>query len=272
MICFRPIWMVLEKDWYEWSQAGKSKGLPEKTAIPCGSCDGCRMSRAQMWSNRMFWEADQHESTIFGTFTFAEDPKEVHPKYLQTFFKRIRKTRKVKYFANMEYGETYGRPHAHAVIFGLGMQDKQFLEEKWGHGNVEISPYIQNRGLYTAGYLLKQVRADIDLKGKHEPFCVMSQGIGKEFALKNKTLVEQRMLTIYGKKVGVPRYYRESLGIQLVEAEDPAGEIYDIHVMRTGLDPIKDRELIQEEVEKSRKQTELNWKSNQTIKRHENGL
>ncbi|QXP44244.1 MAG: replication initiator protein [Arizlama microvirus] len=268
MTCFRPIWMVLEQNF----GLGRSN---EKSAIPCGQCDGCRMSRAQQWSNRMFWERDYWEAASFNTLTLENEPedKSVSKRTLQLFFKKLRKKAKLSYYACGEYGETHGRPHYHAVIFGLGPQHAEIIEETWGLGQVETSIFNQNRALYTAGYLLKQVRPDIDLRGRSKPFCLMSQGIGKRFALANRAKIEQRTLTIYGKKVSTPRYYKTSLGIQMIEGEDLYGEAFNTHLARNPhLDPIKDQEAIRAEIEKSRHQAEMNWKADQSLRRHDNEL
>lgn len=264
--------MTLEKNWLN----TEGREQPTKTAIPCGSCDGCRMSRAQMWSNRMFWERDYHHATSFATLTYAKEPDDqsVVKRDLQLFIKRLRKKNEIKYFAAGEYGETYGRPHYHAVLFGISTEQTKEIANTWGLGNIQLTPYNTNRGLYTAGYLLKNVRKDIDLTGRTKPFAIMSQGIGKRFALANRHKIEQRQLTIYGKKVSTPRYFKTSLGIeQIEETELDEGDIYDIHSMRhPELDPVKDWKKILEYVEESRAAAEKSWKADHELRRHENGL
>lgn len=242
--------------------------------IPCGQCDGCRMARAQVWSNRMFWERDYWTSASFNTLTLEDEGDgSVHKRHLQLFFKRLRKKRKVSYYACGEYGETYGRPHYHAVIFGAGPQDQQEIEQTWGLGQVQTSIFLQNRALYVAGYMLKNVRKDIDLSGRTKPFAIMSQGIGKRFAIANREKIEQRMLTIYGKKVATPRYFKESLQIQQIEADDIFGEAYDLHAMRhPELDPVKDHKQLLDHIEESRLQAEKTWKADHELRRHDNAL
>lgn len=275
MICFRPLKLYKKTGQYKTTAWGPEP-FYEDALLPCGKCEGCIQQRAKMWSNRMFWEADYHNATSFATLTLEQEPedKSVAKDVLQRFIKRLRKKNEIKYYACGEYGETYGRPHYHAVLFGISTAQTKEITNTWGLGDVKLSSYIPNRGLYTAGYMLKNVRPDIDLRGRTKPFAIMSQGIGKRFAIANREKIAQRQLTIYGKKVSTPRYFTESLGIeQIDEIEYDEGDIYDIHSMRhPELNPVKDWKKILEYVEESRKQTAKNWLADHELRRHENGL
>ena len=81
---------------------------------------------------------------MFLTLTYNDDnlPSDVglHKDDLQRFFKRLRKaldTKKIRYFACGEYGDTTSRPHYHAIVFGLGLNeiDKKYVTDAWPLGD-----------------------------------------------------------------------------------------------------------------------------------------
>lgn len=106
----------------------------------------------------------------------------------QKFVKRVRKSREVrrvnpstgrlknysgpkfKYFHCGEYGERYGRPHYHALLFGVDFPDKvqvaerrgfpvwrsPKLEELWPSGLSEIGTVTFESAAYVARYVVKK--------------------------------------------------------------------------------------------------------------------
>lgn len=137
--------------------------------VPCGKCDGCRASRAQMWAVRMHNEAALHERNSFLTLTYADPaPPVLDKKHLQDFFKRARHHYKFRYFGVGEYGDQTCRPHYHAIIFGedflagsFKINDELYvdpkLEELWGHGHIAIAPANMSSMCYVAGYVFKRL-------------------------------------------------------------------------------------------------------------------
>lgn len=111
--------------------------------IRCGKCLGCRMDKSQEWANRCIMELQDHEDAYFLTLTYDNDhvpqsgyaiPEtgEFQPslslrkKDFQAFIKRLRKRvepDRIRYFASGEYGDNTQRPHYHAIIFGLRLND-----------------------------------------------------------------------------------------------------------------------------------------------------
>ena len=111
--------------------------------LPCGHCLACRIARSREWASRIIHEMVYYEDTMFLTLTYNDDnlPSDVglHKDDLQRFFKRLRKaldTKKIRYFACGEYGDTTSRPHYHAIIFGLGLNeiDKKYVNDAWTLG------------------------------------------------------------------------------------------------------------------------------------------
>lgn len=111
--------------------------------IRCGHCLGCRIDKSREWANRCIMELQDHKDAYFLTLTYDEehvpltsfkDPETGvdHPtktlvkKDLQGFIKRLRKRvepDRIRYFACGEYGSKTQRPHYHAIVFGLRLND-----------------------------------------------------------------------------------------------------------------------------------------------------
>lgn len=250
--------------------------------VPCGRCAACRVNRAEDWKNRMVWESDYFEDVSFVTLTYDDDhlplDRSVDKRELQLFFKRLRKDlgkRKIKYFACGEYGEQGGRPHYHAVIFGINsVIDSECVRQNWGKGNVSLSIFKAERARYVSGYLLKEVDSSVDLTGCTKPFALMSKKIGKAFALSNKDRIlnSEKPLTVQGKPVALPRYFRKLLDVKGIDSEFLV-EQRKIHLQRIGgwKNPLSVFEL-DESFKAVREQVGLNLMGKESVKRGpENG-
>ncbi|UOF78714.1 replication associated protein [Microviridae sp.] len=147
--------------------------------LPCGQCIGCRLERSRQWAVRMMHEASLHLDNCFVTFTYAPEhlPRDLslNKRHFQLFMKRLRKRcGKVRFFHCGEYGETTGRPHYHAILFGFDFPDKVFysgdgenrvytselLDELWGFGECKIGSVTFESCAYVARYILKKVTGD----------------------------------------------------------------------------------------------------------------
>ena len=163
----------------------------QKMKLPCGRCVGCRLERSRQWANRCMLELQYHDSAYFVTLTYddehipvtyyAEDEDGVARggfslrfRDLELFWKRLRKAHpddKIRYFACGEYGSTTYRPHYHAIIFGLTLDDlrpykrspqnydyfiSDSLAECWGLGYVVVGPVTWETCAYTARYIMKK--------------------------------------------------------------------------------------------------------------------
>lgn len=113
---------------------------PNVVKIPCGKCIGCRLDYSRSWADRMMLELDHTKKGLFVTLTYNNDYVPftenedtgdfgyftLDKRDLQLFFKRLRKKfpgKKIRFYAAGEYGTTTYRPHYHAIIFGLGLED-----------------------------------------------------------------------------------------------------------------------------------------------------
>lgn len=116
----------------------------EEIRIPCGQCLGCRLDYSKTWADRCMLELQYHDSAYFITLTYNEEhvPKSMssdpatgeagsptmtlYKRDFQLFIKRLRKrfpNDNIRYFACGEYGEKFFRPHYHAIIYGLHLDD-----------------------------------------------------------------------------------------------------------------------------------------------------
>ena len=156
------------------------------------------------------------------TYDDEHVPDSLSKRELQLFWKRIRKSifpRKIKYFACGEYGDTYGRPHYHAIVFGLDWSDEKIILECWNRGFIKIGGVTRKSCAYVTDYCLKKYdkRRNKELYedyGQEAPFQLCSQGLGLGFAIANRQQLQDDLgTTLNGKRVGLPRYYVRKLEI-----------------------------------------------------------
>lgn len=112
--------------------------------IPCGQCIGCRLEYSRQWANRCMLELPYHDQAWFLTLTyddahvpktFSHDPDTgealapvmtLRARDLQLFLKLLRRhfpNDRIRFFAAGEYGTESLRPHYHAIVFGLHLDD-----------------------------------------------------------------------------------------------------------------------------------------------------
>lgn len=137
----------------------------------------------------MFYESQLHTDNCFVTLTYSQEnlpaAGTLVPVDLQLFLKRLRRVvepRRFRYFAVGEYGDESGRPHYHAIIFGLGQFDAGTIDRAWGLGLTATFEFNEYTAQYTAGYTVKKLtrKDDPRLRGRHPEFARMSlrPGIG----------------------------------------------------------------------------------------------
>lgn len=125
-------------------------------------------------------------TSAFITLTFSDEhlpnPPYVSKRDLQLFFKRLRKLiapRKIRYYACAEYGDKRGRPHYHAIIFGLSLSDQKLVEQAWGLGFVSVDKVELGSIAYVAGYVSKKFihSKEFEFTGevKEKEFALMSR-------------------------------------------------------------------------------------------------
>lgn len=183
--------------------------------LPCGHCKGCKIARSREWAFRIMSELDTYNGVgCFITLTYSDDniPENgtLRKKDYQDFMKRLRayySDIKLKYYMCGEYGDKFGRPHYHAILFGLNWFDfKRF----WPYGYVKIGSVTFDSARYVSGYIdkkygVKKNKEVYENFGLIPPYQAQSQGLGLRWAQAHPEKLEH--LTLKGKPVGVPRYF-----------------------------------------------------------------
>lgn len=106
--------------------------------LPCGQCAGCRWTKAKDWSLRCVHEAQLHSRNCFITLTYNDEHlpenESLDVEHWQLFAKKLRhRFGKFRFLHCGEYGEL-GRPHYHALLFGLDFgHDRIKLKKKDGN-------------------------------------------------------------------------------------------------------------------------------------------
>lgn len=209
--------------------------------VPCGHCVSCRISYSREWAVRCMNEFEtSHNRGCFITLTYDEEhiPEDfgLHKEDLQKFFKRLRKRlgeHKIKYYACGEYGDEYGRPHYHAIIFNLSVLDCSILlPDVWSFGFFTIKPVFYESCKYVTGYVMKKYNGEVAREkygDRQPPFRLSSLGLGKTYAIKHREQILDNLGVMQGGvNKGFPKYYKS-----LFERED-------LDVIRNGLDHMTD--------------------------------
>lgn len=113
--------------------------------LPCGQCIGCRLERSRQWAIRIMHEAQCWDRSLFVTLTYAEAPPKLVYSHFQKFMKRLRRHydgRTIRFFVAGEYGEALQRPHFHACLFNLELDDLK----RWNYSSGSIVPNLASFG------------------------------------------------------------------------------------------------------------------------------
>lgn len=212
--------------------------------LPCKQCSGCRRRKSAEWATRCMHEASLHKNNCFITLTYSDlhmpFDGSISKRPCQLFLKKLRK----KYGSNIrtyycgEYGDKFGRPHYHFILFNHDFSDKKFwkksksgipcfrsasLEELWPFGNSEIGTVTFESCAYVARYVMKKINgknADhhyqrVDPDGRTykilPEFCQMSlkPGIAKNWFTKfyKDVYPHDYVVLSGGRKMQPPSYY-----------------------------------------------------------------
>jgi hypothetical protein len=137
---------------------------------PCGQCSACRLNRSRGWVSRLVMEAVGHDATAFATLTYddGEVPQTrdgrltLRPVDVQLWQKRIRTAYPLplRFFVCGEYGDRTGRPHYHAMVYGLhgGEAERQLLHSSWGKGFTMLGTFAFEGAKYVTSYVMKGAR------------------------------------------------------------------------------------------------------------------
>lgn len=216
----------------------------QRVQFPCGSCNGCLLERSRQWAVRITHEASMYEENCFVTLTYADEHLPANgglwPEDWDAFIKALRQKiapRRVRYFYCGEYGEQFGRPHFHAILFGWWFPDSvalgdrnglrvwrsDMLQELWEKGRTEIGSVSFESASYVARYVLKKrgvngVRGGSEsvepgadaLPPRRGEYARMSRrpGIGRSWIEKYAgEVVAADSVVVRGRETKPPRYY-----------------------------------------------------------------
>lgn len=229
--------------------------------VPCGGCVGCRLERSRQWAVRCMHEASLSEENAFLTLTYDDDHLPLDGSLVkrdfQLFMKRLRKAyagKRIRFFHCGEYGDRYGRPHYHAILFGFDFADKrpwsvrdgytvwrsEELESLWVGGQSELGSVTFESCAYVARYLVKKLQVwskgvnvegvyqEVDLEGviteRAAEYVTMSRkpGIGKPWLDKYMCEVYPAdSVVMRGRLMKPPRFY--DVAHELLNREEAAG-------------------------------------------------
>lgn len=199
----------------------------------CGQCIGCRLERSRQWAIRCVHEASLYERNCFITLTYDNEHLPSNGSLVkrdfQLFMKSLRKKfgSGIRYFHCGEYGDEFGRPHYHAVIFNHDFEDKKLfkvdnghrlytsddLSELWPVGHSLIGDVTFQSAAYVARYLLKKItgkKSDEHYEGRQPEYTTMSRrpGIGRGwFDQYSDDLFPSNFVVHDGKKMKIPVFY-----------------------------------------------------------------
>lgn len=173
-------------------------------------------------------ELESWKDSTFVTLTYDDDhlplledgsPTLERPDLVK-YIKRLRRDFepiRIKYFAAGEYGENTDRPHYHAILFGVGADDKR-IDENWLMGFTYSGTVTYQSARYVASYLYKKydgMLAEQVYGQRTIPFALQSKGLGKKWVVNNEKYIrDNEYITINGSAMPIPRYYRKLLGIE----------------------------------------------------------
>jgi len=227
--------------------ADKALNPDRSIYISCGQCIGCRLERARDWAVRCMHEASLYDDNCFITLTYDNanlpDHGDLSLRDYQLFLKRVREFArarydvKVRFFGCGEYGDMFGRPHYHFLLFNFDFPDKVYLRTSpdgyrtytsellsslWPFGLSEIGDCTFQSAGYVARYCLKKVNGEAEaehysyldsegrIRSRVKEFGTASNrpGIGAPWLAKFHTDVYNfDYVIVNGVKSSPPRYY-----------------------------------------------------------------
>lgn len=197
--------------------------------VPCGKCSACLSQRRQMWSFRLQQEEKYSDSAFFVTLTYddAHVPDRVNKEDVQKFLKRFRKRispHRVRYFLVSEYGEQFGRPHYHMLLFNYPFDRDTLINDlkvtwqlcdplQFDYPDV-VGDVTPNSISYVCKYALANIISD-NPDDHCFMLCSRRPGIGLQFlspAMVNylKMHLGDQVKEEGGVSLNLPRYYEKA--------------------------------------------------------------
>ena len=177
--------------------------------VPCGQCFPCRLNKSREWAVRMIHELRYHSTASFITLTYRDkdlpENGTLVKKHFVDFMKRLRARNpdiRISYYMCGEYGQVcencgksypihkkshknyngctewsagLGRPHYHAILYGVDFKDKEVfktskagsliyksetLDNIWQKGFTSIGDVTFESCAYVARYVTKKINGE----------------------------------------------------------------------------------------------------------------
>lgn len=220
--------------------------------IPCGKCIGCRMDYSRSWADRMTYHVKgKEENSWFLTLTYDDvhleelehstnyDLYSLNYDHLADFIKRLRnkfRDSEIDFFASGEYGDQQFRPHFHAIVYNVPLDDLEYwklnsngdplytseiIHSLWQRGICAVGKYNWLCAAYAASYVEKKRDGrkldEYTAVGLIPEKCRMSRrpGIAHDYYVENALdiwnhdgLSVSRSVNSQG-HLGIPRYFRK---------------------------------------------------------------
>lgn len=234
-----------------------------------------------------------HEDNIFITLTYdnehLREDKSLYYRDFQLFMKRLlvhadRKLDRfgIRFYMCGEYGEQFGRPHYHAIMFNYDLPDKklwkaergnplytsEILTDLWGMGHTSVGGVTFQSAAYVARYIMKKVTGDAaedhytwidqetgEVHTRRPEFTNMSRrpGIGATWLEKyRRDVFPSDFVVVNGKKVSPPRFYTNQHELLYPEEVARLKERRKRRALRRSADNTPARLAVREKVLQSR--------------------
>ena len=258
--------------------------------VPCGKCFGCMRMRCESWVFRHLLELKQCTSAHFVTLTYDDEHVPISPNgmlvfdktHLQKYLKRVRKYLeplkvKIKYHVASEYGDTFGRPHYHMLLYDYPDEPELLdkLAETWDYGEVQIGTVTEASIRYVVEYITQYYYNEKFDEPNSKPFALYSKGLGSESYKSVADYILATDVKIYnidGKSYRVPPSFVNILieknyltPLQAERLSDKAQSYYDENMANIrkdcedrGISPyLNERDYVVAKVRQQRKRYEL---------------
>lgn len=206
---------------------------PGEFPLACGTCGACLMERARQFAVRASHELEKSACACFVTLTYSERnvpyASSLVAEHLRSFVGSLRREfadRRIRFLACGEYGGRTGRPHYHAVLFGVDFSGDRYvagrragmdvyrsptLERLWPMGISEVGAATFASAAYTAKYVTKRSDREVRIAMQQEPEFLrvsLKPGIGIPWLEENYGHVYARdSVIVEGMESRPPRLY-----------------------------------------------------------------
>lgn len=193
--------------------------------VPCGKCYDCQMRKRAEWDLRLQVEALHSEDCAFVTLTYDNDHLEnLSVRTTQLWLKSLRnKGFKFRYYGVAEFGELYGRPHYHFLIFFKEHTYPLLLYNTWDKGIMDVGSVTPAAIHYVTKWHVHpkyRIGESRELHGFTQPSKKLGFDLLDSFTIENVSPVYD----LNGNKLPVSRYYRKKLGYEC--SAPPKSHIY----------------------------------------------